>query len=370
MTVRRETSQLFGDRKIKLGTFSSNLSGGCAISTIDGVLEATWPNTLALARLADEMEFEAVVPVGRWRGFGGPTDFNGSGYESFTWAAGIGASIKYPSVFATTHVSTIHPILAAKQAATVDHITGGRFVLNVVTGWHRPEIEMFGLPMLGHDERYDMAAEWLEIIRRMWTEDEEFDFEGRYYRVKGAQLNPKPIRKPYPPIMNAGGSEKGRHFAARYCDIAFVSFDPADLENARVRIANYRKLAREEYGREIQIWAASYVVQRETEKEARDFYHYYVHEKGDWEAATNLVEMLGLNSQGMTPEAVRAMKEHFIAGWGGYPLVGSNDQVVDGLAKLADIGLDGTVMSWPRYEDGMRQFQRVTLPALKEAGLR
>jgi dimethylsulfone monooxygenase len=273
-------------------------------------------------------------------------------------------------VFATTHVSTIHPILAAKQAATVDHITGGRFVLNVVTGWHRPEIEMFGLPMLGHDERYDMAAEWLEIIRRMWTEDEEFDFEGRYYRVKGAQLNPKPIRKPYPPIMNAGGSEKGRHFAARYCDIAFVSFDPADLENARVRIANYRKLAREEYGREIQIWAASYVVQRETEKEARDFYHYYVHEKGDWEAATNLVEMLGLNSQGMTPEAVRAMKEHFIAGWGGYPLVGSNDQVVDGLAKLADIGLDGTVMSWPRYEDGMRQFQRVTLPALKEAGLR
>ena len=82
-TLRRETSPLFNDRKLKLGTFSSNLSGGCAITTIDGTLEVTWPNTLTLGRLADEMEFEALVPVGRWRGFGGPTNFNGAGFECF-----------------------------------------------------------------------------------------------------------------------------------------------------------------------------------------------------------------------------------------------------------------------------------------------
>ena len=64
------------------------------------------------------------------------------------------------------------------------------------------------------------------------------------------------------------------------------------------------------------------------------------------------------------------MQTRFIAGWGGYPLVGSNDQVVEGLAKLAEIGLDGTVLSWPRYEEGMRQFQQVTIPALRQAGLR
>ena len=368
--LRRETSPLFNDRKIKLGTFSSNLSGGCAITTIDGVLEATWPNTLTLARLADEMEFEAVVPVGRWRGFGGTTNFNGSGFESFAWAAGIGASIKYPSVFATTHVPTVHPIVAAKQAMTIDHITNGRFVLNVVTGWHRPEIEMFGIPLIGHDERYDMAAEWLDIIRHLWTQEGDFDFEGRYYQVKRACLDPKPVQKPYPVIMNAGGSEKGRHFAAKYCDIAFVPFNHADLDSAKARIADYRKLAWEEYGREILVWAASYVVQRETEKEARDFYHYYVHEKGDWVAANNLIEMMGLNAQSLRPESALAMKEHFIAGWGGAPLVGTNDQIVDGLAKLVEIGLDGTVMSWPRYEEGMRQFQQVTMPALQQAGLR
>ena len=90
--VYRETSPLFNDRKIKLATFCTNLSGGCAITTIDGVLEADWSSTLSLAKLGDAMEFEALVPVGRWHGFGGKTNFNGAGFEAFSWAAGIGAS--------------------------------------------------------------------------------------------------------------------------------------------------------------------------------------------------------------------------------------------------------------------------------------
>ena len=90
--LREASNPLFSKRKLKLGTFSSNLSGGCAISKIDGVLKADWPSTMALARMGDEMEFEALVPVGRWKGFGGATNFNGEGFECFTWAAGIGAA--------------------------------------------------------------------------------------------------------------------------------------------------------------------------------------------------------------------------------------------------------------------------------------
>src|SRR5579871_5646881 len=99
--LREASNPLFSNRKLKLGTFSSNLSGGCAISTIDGTLEATWDNTLELARLADAMEFEALVPVGRWKGFGGVTDFNGQGFETFSWAAGIAGATKSPGIFAT-----------------------------------------------------------------------------------------------------------------------------------------------------------------------------------------------------------------------------------------------------------------------------
>ena len=86
--TRRKTNPLYNGRKLKLGTFSTNLEGGCAITSIEGTLKAEWPSTLTLARLADEMEFEALVPVGRWRGFGGVTNFNGPGFEAFSWAAG------------------------------------------------------------------------------------------------------------------------------------------------------------------------------------------------------------------------------------------------------------------------------------------
>jgi FMNH2-dependent dimethyl sulfone monooxygenase len=368
--LRRSSNPLYGDRKLKLGTFGTNLDRGCAISTVDGVLEINWPNTLTLAKLADEMEFEALVPVGRWKGFGGVTNFNGPGFETFSWAAGVGALTRNPAVFATSHVLTVHPIMAAKQATTIDHITGGRFALNVVTGWHRPEMEMFGARMLDHDDRYALAVEWLEIIQRLWSAEEEFDYQGRHFKVSKGYLQPKPIQKPFPPVMNAGSSDTGRDYAAKYCDIAFVNTNRGDFDSNKALIESYRRHAREEYGRELQIWSTTYVVQGETEREARDFWHEYIHEKGDWEAATNLIDTMGLNSQGRSPELLEKMKTHFIGGWGGYPLVGTAAQVVDGLAMLSRLGLDGVVMSWPRYIEDMKTFQRTTLPLMKQAGLR
>ena len=166
-----KTNPLFNDRALKLGTFCTNLSGGCTISTMEGVLQPDWNSATALAKMADEMEFEAIVPVGRWRGFGGETDFNGAGFECYTFAAGMAAQTSYPSLFATSHVPTIHPVMAAKQATTIDHISGGRFTLNLVTGWHKIEIEMFGAPLLEHDMRYEYAAEWLDIVKQLWQRD-------------------------------------------------------------------------------------------------------------------------------------------------------------------------------------------------------
>jgi alkanesulfonate monooxygenase SsuD/methylene tetrahydromethanopterin reductase-like flavin-dependent oxidoreductase (luciferase family) len=170
--------------------------------------------------------------------------------------------------------------------------------------------------------------------------------------------------------MNAGSSGVGRDYAAKYCDIAFVNTNRGDFESNKAMVDSYREHARKEYGRELQIWSTCYIVQGETEREAQDYRDEYIHRKGDWEAATNLVETMGLNSQGRSPELLRSMKTHFIGGWGGYPLVGTKEQVVDGLAMLSRLGLDGVVTSWPRYIEDMRTFQRETLPLIKQAGLR
>ena len=364
------TNPLFNDRRLKMGTFCSNLKQGCAISSIEGTLEATWPATVALAELADRMEYEALVPVGRWRGFGGTTDFNGAGFECYSWAAGIAGTNENSAIFATSHVPTVHPVMAAKQATTIDHISGGRFVLNVVTGWNESEFRLFGIDVPDHDRRYDMAVEWVEIIRRLWTEHELFDYEGEFYRIGGGQLLPKPIQSPRPPFMNAGGSERGRHFAAKYCDVAFIVVVNHDMDDLKAQIATYKDLARQEYGREVAVWTHTYIVQGDTEKDARDFYDYYVHEHGDWEAATNLTEGLGINAQTVPPEALDFLREHFIAGWAGWPVIGTKEQVVDTYLKLADTGIDGVLTSWARYEEGMEEFAVETYPLMVEAGLR
>jgi alkanesulfonate monooxygenase SsuD/methylene tetrahydromethanopterin reductase-like flavin-dependent oxidoreductase (luciferase family) len=364
------TNPLLGPNRFKLGTFGLNVDNACAITTIDGVFHTTWENVTTLTGLADAAGFEALVPVARWRGFGGKTNFNGASFETFTWAAGLGASTRHAAVFATSHVPTIHPIVAAKQATTIDHISGGRFALNIVCGWFEPELEMFGASIMEHDERYAYATEWLEVMKQLWSAKDEFDYDGKYFKVKRGFHQPKPRQQPFPPIMNAGGSGIGRHFATRYCDMIFVHIKGQDIEAARRDIDEVRELAQSKYGRDIQVWANCYCVIGDTDKAAQDFCDWYVREKGDWEAVENLIRNIGLQSRVLPKEQLEGAKYHYIAGWGGYPLVGTPARVAERLTKLSEVGLNGALLSWPRYEEGLRRFIAEVIPLLEQAGLR
>jgi len=171
-------------------------------------------------------------------------------------------------------------------------------------------------------------------------------------------------------VMNAGGSEKGRHYAAKYCDVAFIVLSSHAFDDIKAQIDKYRKFAREEYGRDLQVWTNAYIVQDETEEAAKKFLNHYVYEKGDWEAVDNLVTTMGINAQTMPPQVLQQLKAHFIAGWAGYPLIGTKEQVVDGLGTLSRAGFDGVILSWAKYVDQMAEFQKITYPLLTQSGLR
>jgi alkanesulfonate monooxygenase SsuD/methylene tetrahydromethanopterin reductase-like flavin-dependent oxidoreductase (luciferase family) len=124
------------------------------------------------------------------------------------------------------------------------------------------------------------------------------------------------------------------------------------------------------HGRETRIWIHVYVVCRDTEKEAKDYLHRYVYEQGDWEAAGNLLRIFGMRTETLDNKALKGHKAHFIAGHGGYPLVGTAEQIVDELGKLADIGVDGCLISWVRYKEELKQWVEEVLPLTEQAGLR
>jgi alkanesulfonate monooxygenase SsuD/methylene tetrahydromethanopterin reductase-like flavin-dependent oxidoreductase (luciferase family) len=357
---------LYNDQRLKLGVFGINCSYGLNISHAPTSYKVTWEHTCEIVRRADAMGFELALPVARWRGFGGTTDFNGESFETYTWAAGLAQATRNIMVAATSHVPTVHPIVAAKQAVTIDHISNGRFALNLVMGWFTPEMEMFQGTQRAHDDRYRYGAEWLSIAKRLWTDETPFDFESAYFHIKQAQAHPKPIQKPYPVLINAGHSPAARDFSAREVDFSFVGFD--SVEQVRSVAAQVRALARTEYRREIGVCTSALVVCRETEAEARRVYRSII-EQGDRVAADNLMKVLGIESQSFN-ERIEKYRERVVAGWGTNPIIGTPEQVTGQLAEVSAAGVDGIVFGFLDYNEELKYFDSAVMPLLRQAGLR
>jgi FMNH2-dependent dimethyl sulfone monooxygenase len=356
---------IYNDQKLKLGLFGTNCSQGLTITHAPTTYRPTWEHTLEIARRAEAIGFEMLVPIARWRGFGGTTDFNGVNFETYTWAAGLAAATEKIMLFSTSHVPTVHPIVAAKQCVTIDHISNGRFGLNLVMGWFTPEMEMFGAPQREHDSRYAYGHEWLTIVKKLWTESEPFNYKSEWFDIREGRGDPKPLQKPYPVLVNAGMSSAGIDFSARDCDFNFLTIDSLDTAHRVVKEIN--RVAHG-YGRKIGVMAFGMMVCRDTEREARADYQRII-DMGDWEAARNIVRVFGLESESMR-EVVQQYQERFIAGWGGYPLVGTPEQVTEELGKLSAAGIDGIILGFLDYNEETKHFDRAVMPLLKQAGLR
>ena len=166
--------------------------------------------------------------------------------------------------------------------------------------------------------------------------------------------------------MNAGVSEAGRDFAAREMDFSFGI--ATSLEDGAASIADMKRRAAG-YGRDIRIISNAVVVCRETEQEARKAYDHIV-SCGDDEAVDHLIDVFGVQSPSMPAAAFAALRERLIAGWGGFPLVGTPEQVVDGMRRIADIGVDVLLLSWLDYNEELTFFGERVMPLMVQAGLR
>jgi dimethylsulfone monooxygenase len=356
--------------RLKLGLFGANCSSGRAITTVPERWSGNWTDCVRLAQLADRAGIEFMLPIGRWKGYGGATDYQGATLETVTWACGLLAKTERLVVFGTVHAPLFAPLIAAKEFVTADHIGAGRFGLNLVCGWNEGEFEMFGATLRDHEARYVYAQEWLDIVKLAWSPHEDFDFAGQFFNLKGVRAKPKPYGGTRPLIMNAGASPTGQAFAIRNCDALFstisrgISFDETVRHVARV------KAQAREHCREIDVYTVGVVTCRPTAREAAEYHRHCIVEHADWEAVDNILAMKNVMPQTHAPEEFRRLREHQANGMGGLPLVGDPDTVARGLADLSAAGLTGIAVSFVNYLDELPYFCAEVLPRLAQAGLR
>jgi len=357
---------MYGPNKFKLGLFGMNCSNGLCMTTAPEHWEASWDNNVRAAQLADEAGIDFLLPIGRWTGYKGVTDTEGTSFETLTWASGLLASTRGITVCGTLHVRFLNPVFAAKQIVTADHIGKGRFALNIVSGWNHDEFDMFGIDLIPHDTRYTYTEEWVEVVKRIWTETEPFDYEKTWLHLKDVLSKPKPWPDGYPLRISAGASKEGRGFAARHVDCLFTAV--RNIDNLAADVIGVRAIAAEA-GRSFGVFASGHTICRPTRKEAEEFHHYIVHEKGDWEAAEHAAKVRLKGREGRYDETQK-LKERLISGLGTYPVVGSYDDAAETFKRMSDAGLDGMALGLVNYITEFPHLRDGLLPRMERLGIR
>jgi dimethylsulfone monooxygenase len=368
----RERAAMYNSNKLKIGMFGANCSSARTATTVPSRWSASWSDCLKLARMADDAGIDFMLPIGRWKGYGGETDFHGTTLETVTWASGLLAATQRITVFGTVHAPLFHPMIAAKQFVTADQIGEGRFGLNIVAGWNEGEFEMFGVQQRDHESRYEYATEWIEAVKRAWTESGTFDFDGRFFSLKGARAFPKPYGESRPLIMNAGSSGTGQAFALQNCDAFFTATSDirSSLDAAAGKVREVKAQAAA-LGREIEVYTVGQVICRPTQKEAEEFHHHANVECADWGAVERMLELRNITRKNVSPEEYDAKRKFFAAtSIGGFPYVGTPDKVAGELGRLGQAGLRGIALSFVNYLDDLPYFRDEVLPRLAKMGLR
>jgi FMNH2-dependent dimethyl sulfone monooxygenase len=251
---------------------------------------------------------------------------------------------------------TFHlPALLAKQAANIDHISGGRLTLNVVSSWWAEEARKYGVTFEQHDDRYARTREWLDVLDGTWKQD-HFSYSGKYYRVQDNVLEPKPVSQPRPTLYAGGESPAAKELIAEKCDAYLMHGDSPERVGEKIKDLRERRAKHNlpplKYG------VAGYSVVRETQREAEDevrritdvqqsaagYANYQ-----EWLAGTQLEQRVSLEDYSVSNRGLRS------------GLVGTAERVAERLAEFEKMGVDLVLLQFSPQMQEMDQFAKTII---------
>ena len=346
---------------IELGVFLPVLSNGWIASTTAPRYRPTYAMNKAMTMLAEDLGFSFVLSPVKYRGMGGPTEFWDYGLESFEVMAALAEATDRIRLYGSVALPTVHPAITARRAATIDHISQGRFGINLVSGWQKAEYEQMGLwpGDVHYERRYQYAREYIDILKLLWTR-RDVDYDGEFFHLRDCRILPHPERPL--PLVCAGQSDIGMQFSAQHVDYAFVIGDVSGdaVFNANRKLRQYA----EETGRDVGAYVLYTLVPAETEAEARAKSDYWS-EHADRVALVEMMGQAALDAAGGTASALQS-----IAYIGITPIIGSYAQCAATLDHIASVpGTKGIMLIFAEYLAGLQEFGERVLPLMRTAKL-
>ena len=308
--------------------------------------------------LAEDLGFSFVLSQVKYRGMGGPTEFWDYALESFEVMAALAEATNRIRLYGSVALPTVHPAITARRAATIDHISQGRFGINLVSGWQKAEYEQMGLwpGDVHYERRYQYAREYVDILKLLWTR-RDVDYDGEFFHLRDCRILPHPERPL--PLVCAGQSDIGMQFSAQHVDYALVL---GDVSGDAVFNANRNLRHMRGDGRDVGAYLLYTLVPAETRGQGAGQADY----RSEHADRVALVEMMGqaaLDAAGGTASALQG-----IAYIGITPIIGSYAQCAATLDRIASVpGTKGIMLIFAEYLAGLQEFGERVLPLMRTA---
>jgi FMNH2-dependent dimethyl sulfone monooxygenase len=339
-----------------------NVSGGLVVSKIEQRTDWSYDYNKRLAVLAEDNGFDYALSQVRYMASYG-AEFQ---HESTGFSLALLLATERLKVIAAIHPGLWHPGVLAKFGATADHLSNGRFAVNVVSGWFKGEFTALGEPWLEHDERYRRSEEFIAALKAIWTED-NVELAGDFYRIRDFSLKPKPLQSPHPEIFQGGNSGAARAMAARVSDWYFMNGNT--FSGVETQVAEVGALA-EKAGRSIRFGLNGFLVARDTEAEAHAVLAEII-AKADREAVEGFgaaVKQAGQSTadkRGMWQDSdfsdLVQYNDGFRTG-----LVGTPEQIARRILEYKRRGVNLVLLGFLHYLEDVEQFGREVLPIIRD----
>jgi FMNH2-dependent dimethyl sulfone monooxygenase len=351
--------------EIKFAYWVPNVSGGLVTSTIEQRTSWDFEYNKKLAQTAEKNGFDYALSQVRYMASYG-AEYQ---HESTSFSLALLGATERLKVIAAVHPGLWHPVVLAKFGATADHLSSGRFAINVVSGWFAGEFTALGEPWLEHDERYRRSAEFLDVIRKIWTED-NVNYGGDFYRIRDFTLKPKPLNtpeRPNPELFQGGNSTAARRNGGRYADWYFSN--GKDFDGVIEQLDDVRAVART-HNREVKFGLNGFIIARDTEKEAHDTLREIIN-KADRRAVEGFrdaVQQAGASTHDRKGMWADSTFEDLVQYNDGFrtQLIGTPERVAERIVAYRRLGVDLILGGFLHYQEEIEYFGARVLPLVRE----